>query len=520
MNIFAVISLMNAIVSLIMGDLIFHENRESKYNRSFALLCGFLALWAFSEFMYRQAGVVGAATFWIDVNKLTWRFTLAALISFVLIFSNISNKVARPLMFMTYVSVIFFSVMDFSTAEISGGPLKAFWGYTYLPKTTLLSDVSRLWAAGLAITALSIVIRFYIMSPSGEQKGKAGIVSFALLIPIAVGLFELAISAMGLRFPEPTTASFTWLAIFIGYASRKFNLFVVSPEIAATSIVDNMTDGLFLGDREDKIVMINQAGRLLLKSKSVDLSGMPLEKLFRDFSSWKVLNGKLAIGKQLRNFETAFLTRAGNPVDVMISASPVKNDRGQIAGSVIIAKDMSEFKKSKKFRFLAYHDPLTGLPNRMLLKDRLNQALAFAERAGTSLAVLFIDLDDFKKINDTYGHNVGDILLRDISERIRQVMRRGDTLAREGGDEFTYIAVNLSEKNDVKKIANRIIFEISKPFRLGHCEISTSVTIGISVLRADGARGDELIDRADSALLRAKKSGKGYYRFYDDRSAA
>jgi diguanylate cyclase (GGDEF)-like protein len=163
---------------------------------------------------------------------------------------------------------------------------------------------------------------------------------------------------------------------------------------------------------------------------------------------------------------------------------------------------------------MAYHDSLTNLLNRSMLHDRLDQALTRARRDDTLVAVLFIDLDRFKIINDTFGHTTGDMLLQSAAERLRSCVRRQDTIARYGGDEFVVVMENLESRNEAAAVAQAIIDAMMKPFRINHHEMYIGSSIGIVFSRDCDGRGEMLIKRADVAMFRAKSMGRNKYQFY------
>jgi diguanylate cyclase (GGDEF)-like protein len=167
-----------------------------------------------------------------------------------------------------------------------------------------------------------------------------------------------------------------------------------------------------------------------------------------------------------------------------------------------------------KLNHMAHHDPLTGLPNRMLFNDRLQHALQRAHREGHPLAVLFLDLDRFKNVNDTLGHPVGDLLLKTVARRLVSCLREQDTVARLGGDEFIALMEGPLESPDMALVAQRVLHTLSKPFDLGGHEIILTTSIGISFYPADGQDVTELVKNADTAMYRAKEQGRNNYQFY------
>jgi len=165
---------------------------------------------------------------------------------------------------------------------------------------------------------------------------------------------------------------------------------------------------------------------------------------------------------------------------------------------------------------LAYYDQLTGLPNRTLFKDRLNQALLKAERTGTIFGVLFVDLDSFKRVNDTLGHPGGDQLLKAIAQELNSCVRISDTVARFGGDEFLILVNDLSHPENVLKIADKILARLNRPINIGWKEFLITASIGIAVYPDAGQDAETLIKNADLAMYKAKKMGKNRYVLYSE----
>lgn len=167
-----------------------------------------------------------------------------------------------------------------------------------------------------------------------------------------------------------------------------------------------------------------------------------------------------------------------------------------------------------KDEYLAFHDPLTNLPNRTLLMERLNQKLLSSERECCDLAVMFLDLDGFKIINDQYGHNIGDELLKNISSRLLVQVRKSDTVARVGGDEFIFILNKPQNKDDIIYVGNRIINAISEPIDIMGETFNIGISIGVAQYPTNGNTAVELIRNADIAMYNAKNLGRNTIQFY------
>jgi len=197
------------------------------------------------------------------------------------------------------------------------------------------------------------------------------------------------------------------------------------------------------------------------------------------------------------------------------TVSEVKDSSGEVAHYVHVFMDITHFKKAQDhLGFLAYHDPLTRLPNRLLLKDRIDHSLQNALREGSQAAVLFLDLDRFKGINDTYGHAVGDGLLREVAKRIKNLVRKEDTVSRYAGDEFVVFMENIPDAKNPAKLAQKLIETFNAPVYIKGYRLKISTSVGISLFPQDGRDTDTLIKNADAAMYRAKKEGRNNFQYY------
>lgn len=196
-----------------------------------------------------------------------------------------------------------------------------------------------------------------------------------------------------------------------------------------------------------------------------------------------------------------------------------RNAEGKPLRIVGTHRDITEqVQVEENLRHAGTHDPLTGLPNRTLFNDHLLLAMAQARRNKTVVAVIFLDLDDFKEINDTLGHDVGDLLLKAVSKRLKKEVREVDTVARMGGDEFTLILPELHGRKDAEQVAERIRGAIARPYSLGDRVLEVSASLGVSLYPLDGRDVRTLMKRADMAMYRAKNDGRNLWRFWEENT--
>lgn len=203
------------------------------------------------------------------------------------------------------------------------------------------------------------------------------------------------------------------------------------------------------------------------------------------------------------------------------SIAVIRDAAGQTSNYIGVFSDITERKAAEeRIEFLAYHDVLTGLPNRRLALDHLELALAHADRSDTKAVVLFLDLDNFKSINDSFGHAIGDALLNTVAKRLRECTRETDTICRQGGDEFLIVLSNVADADAITSIAVKILESVERPIHIEGQELSTSLSIGIAVYPDDSRDVDTLLNLADTAMYSAKESGRNVYRFYTEQMNA
>jgi diguanylate cyclase (GGDEF)-like protein len=202
---------------------------------------------------------------------------------------------------------------------------------------------------------------------------------------------------------------------------------------------------------------------------------------------------------------------------VSLSVSAIKDGTGKIVGGSGISRDVTARRRTEEqVQFLAYYDALTGLPNRTLLQDRLTKALASARRQKGKVALLFLDLDGFKDINDSLGHSVGDLLLKEVAERLKKWAREQDTVARVGGDEFLIVLTSVKDIPDAAVAAERLMDTMSAEFVVQGHSLGISCSLGISIFPEHGADGEALIKNADAAMYRAKDYGRNNFQFFTE----
>ncbi|MDP6875089.1 MAG: EAL domain-containing protein [Alphaproteobacteria bacterium] len=284
-------------------------------------------------------------------------------------------------------------------------------------------------------------------------------------------------------------------------------------------LAEHSAIGLWLLGPDDQTIFLNpSAAEILERGEDDGQEAATLESLVRPDERPHLEALRQAWGRgEVRDLKCTIVGPvSGREKHLFVSGAPLLHP-GDHDGSILLSlMDISERTKSDAMiEHLAHHDDLTGLPNRTLFQDRLKQALALAQRTGKRIALLFLDVDNFKDVNDTMGHAAGDQLLRTVSERLLKCTRSADTVARLGGDEFAIICTNLDDANMVLALAGRIVEAIAEPFQLEGARIHTSASIGITLYPDDTDQSGRLIKFADMALYHAKAAGRNCFRFFD-----
>ncbi len=285
------------------------------------------------------------------------------------------------------------------------------------------------------------------------------------------------------------------------------------------SILQSLRNGVITTDLNGHVTYINPEAEKLTGWQSENAAGSPLPEIFRilvessreaaENPAWTALRKNTAGSR--RNL--LLVRKDGSEIGIDESTAPVENDAGEITGAVIAFHDISD---DKHLLWQAGHDALTGLLNRVLLHDRLIHSMASVKRQGKMLAVLFIDLDGFKSVNDNLGHAAGDTLLKEVALRLKKAIRAEDTAARIGGDEFVVLQ-EASDKHEVQSSLDRIMSTINSPFLIDGMPVSVSPSIGVALYPENDAEPETLLRQADMAMYHAKQSGRDQYHFFDSR---
>ncbi len=287
----------------------------------------------------------------------------------------------------------------------------------------------------------------------------------------------------------------------------------------SAAVFENTTEGVMITDPNGRIVAVNRAFTEITgygEDEIAGLTGSSLKSGRHDEQFYASMWSSIRENGRWQG-EVWNRRKNGDIYPEWLNISVVSNDHAQVTHYVGVFSDISAMKESEsKLDHLAHHDPLTGLPNRLLLNARMEHSLARAHRANAMLAVLFLDLDHFKNINDTLGHPIGDLLLQETAQRLSNCVREQDTVTRLGGDEFTVLLEDLEDSRFASTVAQKIIAALAEKFMLQGHEVFVTCSVGISIFPTDGNDITTLFKNADSALYRAKEQGRNNYQYYTE----
>lgn len=287
------------------------------------------------------------------------------------------------------------------------------------------------------------------------------------------------------------------------------------------AILSSITDGLISTDREGIINFINPVAERLLGKTSEQAVGQPLENIFliQEGPAGKPRGLNLdRLASDLVANEDFYLATGENRLPVELRGSLIRDEAGTVVGSVLVFRDITQRKlQEERLNYLAIHDALTDLPNRLLFNDRLRIGLEQARRRNLKLGVIMLDLDFFKVINDTYGHSFGDLVLIEAGKILKQLTRKTDTVARFGGDEFTILLGELHTATTGLQIAERIVQAFNLPMTVDNRKLVVTASLGLALFPDHGLEPEELLKRADLALYAAKDAGRNRVKLYSEK---
>lgn len=365
-------------------------------------------------------------------------------------------------------------------------------------------------------------LRLLILRDS-EAKWRLSVVKALLIVATSMGLL-IAVLAMWSRYRETVQRNLARIALH-------------DSEEKYRSLLDGIQDySMFMLDPAGTITSWNAGAERMHGYTAKEIVGQNFSCLFpaedvQRRRPQEIL--RLADKRDRYQDEILHVRRDGSNFIAEVALTPMRDSSGKLRGFSKISRDLTPVKQAESnlvkvkaqladLTHLAEHDPLTGLPNRLFLNDRIEQGIALASRHSGKVAVLFLDLDGFKRVNDSHGHAVGDELLCSVAKRLQACVRTPDTVIRNGGDEFILVIQEMKQPNQASITARRVLETLADPHMVGELELQVTASVGVSVYPDDGQDAETLIKNADTAMYQAKTRGREKFQFYtlqmDDRA--
>ncbi|HKM15240.1 MAG TPA: diguanylate cyclase [Marinospirillum sp.] len=334
-----------------------------------------------------------------------------------------------------------------------------------------------------------------------------------VLWPLLAIIFMLGVAAFAIsKALHPLIRRLTFQTKELEHSTEELRLIA--------SVFEGTREAIAVTDAKMHLIKVNSAFSQITGFAAEDVLGKDLQNLFYKKKAIERLQTKIQQSLEVKDSwqgEIWYQHKNSELLPVLQSISALLSEDGQVINYIHIFNDISESKANEeRINYLAHYDQLTGLPNRTLLNRRIRKAVDKALNCNQSLAILFMDLDHFKEVNDTLGHPVGDLLLQAVGQRLKAILREQDTLGRLGGDEFLAILDHSAKPDASSVVAEKIISALTQSFMLAGHEIKIGVSIGIAIYPKDGCTVDELVKNADIAMYRAKESGRNTFRYFSE----
>ncbi len=546
-----------AILNLGLGVWVFLANRRAGANRVFLMMCITLFFWGCGYTFTLTAPSAAAAMNWRAFSAIGWCFFYSVFLLFALNFTNHKGWLANPFA----KKILHLPPLVFFLYNVALSPeylTHTEWGWVYLYTGEVGWQIAFIvYYTAYAMMGFWLIYRWGKRADNVREKRQARIIVSAMLAVYVLAVpFDTYLPLLGYPVLPVAILLSTIFTLAISYAIVRYKLLTLNFHTAASQILQRMIDPVLLVGTDTVIREVNASFLELTGFVEPDLVGQRLSVVIADRKREDV--GRLMMPKP-RGKKSEVLLKTSIPtvtVPCLLSSKALVDEFGETLGMILLLHDIGDQKRYEerlkqandeletKVRdrtaelaesnlslqqevldrtaaetqalYAANFDILTGLPNRRQFCDKANAAITKAEVFGDTLAVIFFDLDNFKTLNDSFGHSNGDLALEEVAERMRSISRKGDALCRIGGDEFLLLMEGLPHKDfqrTVAKYVDRFKQLFEKPFLIDGSEAFLSVSMGIAFYPDDGKDADTLIKNADIAMYAAKRAGKNDYRF-------
>lgn len=527
MNTMVIISIITFFIYLNIGIYSFRLDKRSSLNRMFLLWCLSMAMWSLGySFVYYLQGKnqIWLECIFMKVSAIGWCSFSSISLHIIMLITE--NRFIKKVKVLIYIPGIIFFLMT----------IIFFWPSRVVPKFIenffYIGDF--LYNFSFLLVSIYLTYIWGKRSQNIREKKQASIIVTTSIIPFTLNLITQTILPIFQITFFPLMGHIYSLIMVSGtlYAINKYKLLNISTDRLIDEILSEMMDLFVLLSPKGKIIRVSKSTEKLLEYNEGELLGKEIDSLVKEIKEVKELDSLIVNNKNsttTRREEVSVVTKNGSVIPVSLSCSVIKDVYlKDVLGIAIVGHDIrimkkleqeiKEHKEAEKklkenqevFLYLAYHDTLTGLYNRKYFYEQLNTQLKNSKENNKFFAVFFIDLNEFKKVNDNFGHDFGDFLLCEAGKRIKECLSEGDVVARIGGDEFTLIINSIDSQKDALKLEDNIHRALSRPINKENVGISIEASIGISIFPQDGDNEDTLINKADSRMYVIKHKRNNY----------
>jgi diguanylate cyclase (GGDEF)-like protein/PAS domain S-box-containing protein len=526
MNVLSLISFFNAYSFIILGVYILKLNHKEIINKLAASVNFCVAIWALAYTFFFDAPTASSAMFWHRMSSPGWILFTVFTTHFFLVISQKTKQwrgIKWYILLYAIPVILLVKALLSLDSPIAKGVVqsKIGWGWTYN------SNIGSIWFYLYFLYIITYhLVSFYIIYQWAKKSNRhkflrqaRNIILFEIVM-IMMGCFtDLILPAISPIIPPVSILSSIFWGIGFFYIVRTYKIVSVYDVASADLILKTVMDPIIMLDSNGIIIACNHATEELFKYKSEHIINKPLYYFLKskkyDEEKFKTLLNE----KVLLNVEIDLVDSTGKIINSLVSFSIAESRLDGAVGAVLNIHDITELKKVEKelykgkekykelslyFDKLANYDKLTDIPNRRLFFDKFKLALEDYERSGNKFALIFIDLDGFKPINDCYGHDIGDLILINVAKRLLSSIRKQDIVARIGGDEFVIILHDLQEDSELDNIIQRINERFTESIIIGNIICPLGISLGISKCPEDGITIDELMKIADERMYKDK----------------
>ncbi|MEK6607026.1 MAG: diguanylate cyclase [Myxococcota bacterium] len=515
MNPYALLPLSGFLANCALAAAVFARNPRAQANRLYAMLALAIAYWSLLKFAWRLVGDAESAEILYRASAAGWCLLPSVYLHFVVAFTREGEPPRGP----SRVRFAHAAGAGFAAAALVPGAMvvemvREPWGYSHVP-----GPVYTLFTVYFIATftgALVLLVRARSHARTKAVRAQCGYLIVGILPPLVGGVATNMLAKLaGIHVVDLAEVLSTFNAGVVGYAMVRHGLLAVTLAQALETIIATMGDALLVVNKTGEVVLSNAAAERMLRLSSADILGRPLSQFVRSRIVKGAIESALPGGLQVE--EAEWLPKGGEPIPVMLSASAVRDREGTLFGVVCVAKDIREIRRAmldlaaanQALERQAITDELTGVSNRRYANQRLGEECNRGWRYKRIFSIAVLDLDDFKPVNDTFGHQAGDRVLQVVAGVLRTALRTSDVVARWGGDEF-FLLLQETDAPTAKMVCERVLAGIEGVVVPG-VDLPIRASLGLATFEpaAPPQDADSLVKLADEALYQAKRQGKG-----------